>query len=176
MRFFQSKSVKAVGGVLLALLALAGLATASGAVRLPWSATAEELPAPAAKTSPLAVELVQGKPHTLFVPEDVRKALGIRAGNAELIARRHGQTRTRPLVMCGFDRASIPRAFFRVRARFAPSPSSAEVVKIGQVVQDPAAANNCSPSFGNFIRVTASPRETCWRSSIASTSATRRTI
>jgi cobalt-zinc-cadmium efflux system membrane fusion protein len=136
MPIFQSKGFKAVGGVLLAILALAGLATASGAVRLPWSPPAEEAPASEAKTPALAVGLVEGKPHTLFVPEDVRKALGIRVANGDLIATATRPTQTRPLVMPG-STALDPTRIFRVRARFAPSPSSAEVVQIGQVAQDP---------------------------------------
>ena len=146
MPIFQSKGVKAVGGVLLGLLALAGLATASGAVRLPWSPPVDDPPASEAKTPELAVELVEGKPHTLFVPEDVRKALGIRVGNADLIATATRPTRTRPLVMPG-STALDPTRIFRVRARFAPSPSSAEVVQIGQMAQDPRRSKQLHTEF-----------------------------
>src|SRR5579863_3219294 len=137
MPILQSKGVKSVGGVAVVLLALAGLAAASGAVHLPWSAAKGEEPrAPASKSTSLSVEVVEGHPHTLFVPEDVRKALGIRVGNNDLIATATRPTRTRPLVMHG-STALDPTRIFRIRARFAPSPSSAEVVQIGQVAQDP---------------------------------------
>jgi len=136
MRLFEHKAVKVVGGLLLGLLALAGLGALTGAVRLPWSAAAEEPSTSDSKTSTLAVELVKGQPHTIFVPEDVRKALGIRKENADLIAQATRPTSTRPLVMPG-STALDPTRIFRIRARFAPSPSSAEVVQIGQVAQDP---------------------------------------
>jgi len=136
MRLFQYKGVKAAGGLLLGLFALAGLVALSGAVRLPWSAAADELQPADPKTSELQLKLVEGQPHTLFVPEDVRKALGIRKDNIDLIVVAKRPTRVRPLMMPG-STALDPTKIFRIRARFAPSPSSAEVVQIGQVAQDP---------------------------------------
>jgi cobalt-zinc-cadmium efflux system membrane fusion protein len=136
MRVFEFKTAKAVGGVLLALLLVVGFAALSGAVRLPWSAAAAELPPPDSDTSSLAVELVAGQPHTLVVPEDVRKALGIHKDGIDLIAVAKRPTRVRPLVMPG-STGLDPTKIFRVRARFAPSPSSAEVTQIGQIAQDP---------------------------------------
>jgi cobalt-zinc-cadmium efflux system membrane fusion protein len=79
---------------------------------------------------------VEGQPHTLSVPDNVRRALGIRKGTTELIAPAKEPTRTRPLVMPG-STALDPTRLMRIRARFAPSPSSAEVVQIGQVAEDP---------------------------------------
>ena len=135
MRVFLARAAKVAGSVLLGVVVLAGLAVALGAVHLPSPAAADEKPAPAAKAA-LAVELVPGKPHTLFVPEEVRKALGIRKGNKDLIAVANKPNWMQPLVMPG-STALDPGRLLRIRARFAPSPSSAEVVKIGQVREDP---------------------------------------
>jgi membrane fusion protein, heavy metal efflux system len=147
MRAFEYKAVKIGGGLLLGLLALAGLGALTGAVRLPWTAAAEETPAADdTNASTLAVELVDGQPHTLFVPEDVRNALGIRKENADLIAIAQRPTSTRPLVMPG-STALDPTRIFRIRARFAPSPSSAEVVRIGQVAQDPRRSATLQTTF-----------------------------
>ena len=72
MRLFQNKTAKVLGAVALIVVALATLGTLTGAVRLPWTAGASEVLAGETARSSLAVELVDGKPHTLFVPEDVR--------------------------------------------------------------------------------------------------------
>jgi cobalt-zinc-cadmium efflux system membrane fusion protein len=71
----------------------------------------------------LAVELVEEIPHTLSVPEHVRKALGI---GGSLVA--HAPKQDRPLVMPG-STALDPARVMRVRTRF-----NAEVVDIAQVV------------------------------------------
>jgi membrane fusion protein, heavy metal efflux system len=134
---FQSKGIKALGGVLLALVLLAVLGMVSGAVPLPWSAAAAEgSTASDPKAAALDVKLVEGQPNTLFVPEDVRKALGIRKGNEDVVVVAKKPTQMRPLTMSG-STALDPTKLFRVRARFAPSPSSAECVQIGQIAQDP---------------------------------------
>jgi cobalt-zinc-cadmium efflux system membrane fusion protein len=146
MRVFQYKAAKVVGGLLLGLLALAGIAALTGAVRLPWAAAAEETQSADTKASTLAVDLVDGQPHTLFVPEDVRTALGIRKDNVDSIAIAQRPTSTRPLVMPG-STALDPTRIFRIRARFAPSPSSAEVVRIGQVAQDPRRSATLHTTF-----------------------------
>ena len=108
----------------------------TGMVSLPQRSTYAGEPA---KPAPplLGVELVPGVPHTLAVPEDVRTTLGIRKGNTELIAVATAPTKTRPLVMPG-STALDPTHLYRIRARFAPSPSSAEVVEIAQVHEDPS--------------------------------------
>jgi cobalt-zinc-cadmium efflux system membrane fusion protein len=131
------KSLKVAAFIVLALVVLAGFAVAMGAMRAPWQPVGEEESAlPSARPAFLAVELVAGQPHTLAVPEDVRQALGIRKGNRELIAVAQKPARTRPLVLPG-STALDPTRLFRIRARFAPSPSSAEVVQIAQVPEDP---------------------------------------
>jgi membrane fusion protein, heavy metal efflux system len=129
------KSFKAAGLIALGLIVLAGLAVAMGAVRSPWRAARDDAPMPPANTSDSRVTLVPGRPHTLVVPEDVRRGLGIRQGNRELIAVARRPTRTQPLVLPGSTLLD-PTRLFRIRARFAPSPSSAEVVQIAQVPED----------------------------------------
>src|SRR5579862_3324647 len=135
MRLFQSRSFKAVVAVLVGALVLAGFAAAKGAIRLPGSPPPgkekEKEPPAVAEAPAISVELVRGKPLTLFVPETVRMALGIRKDNVDLVAVAEKPTRTRPLIMPGTT-ALDPTRILRVRALFAPSPSSAKVVEIGQ--------------------------------------------
>jgi cobalt-zinc-cadmium efflux system membrane fusion protein len=72
--------------------------------------------------APLAVELVEGRTDTIFVPPQVREALGIKdAALAEVPSR--GQ----PLVMPGSTLLD-PARIMRIRTRF-----NAEVVEIGKV-------------------------------------------
>jgi cobalt-zinc-cadmium efflux system membrane fusion protein len=73
--------------------------------------------------------------HTLFVPDEVREALGIRKGTSDKLAVAQRPTNTRPLVMPGSTMLD-PSRIMRIRARFAPSPSSAEVVEIAKVKED----------------------------------------
>ena len=88
MRLFQSRSFKAAALGVLLVLAVIGLAAA---VRRP-SADAEKGKADTAPASPTAaVKLVDGQAHTLFIPEDVRIALGIRKNGADLVAARTGR-------------------------------------------------------------------------------------
>ena len=82
------------------------------------------------------MELVKGQAHTLFIPEDVRAALGIRKDGVDLVATAHRPTWMRPLVMPGSTMLD-PTRIMRIRALFAPSPSSPKVIEIGQVKEDP---------------------------------------
>jgi len=138
MRLLQSKMSKTFAVLAIGVLVLAGIAAANGAIPLPGSAKSdnEKDASQASGEATAAVSLVQGKPHTLFVPEDVRTALGIRKDNVDLIAVAEKPTRTRPLIMPGTT-ALDPTRILRVRALFAPSPSSAQVVEIGQIAEDP---------------------------------------
>jgi cobalt-zinc-cadmium efflux system membrane fusion protein len=79
--------------------------------------------APAKKT--LAVELVEGQPHTIAVPEQVRKALSIGDSLVVMPARQ-----ARPLVLPG-STALDPTRLMRVRTRF-----NAEVAEIGQIAEN----------------------------------------
>jgi cobalt-zinc-cadmium efflux system membrane fusion protein len=147
MRLFESKSAKVVGALLLGVVLVVGLVAANGAMR-PSVAAGDATPA--AKEpgtgSTDSVELVEGKPHTLVVPVDVRKALGIRKNSVDLIAVAQRPTRMRPLVMPG-STALDPTRIFRMRARFAPSPSSAECVEIGQIAEDPRRSGKTQTVF-----------------------------
>jgi cobalt-zinc-cadmium efflux system membrane fusion protein len=82
------------------------------------------------KSSPPApaVSLVKDKPHTVEVPENVRRALGILKDNRELLAAARRPDTMPPVVMTG-STALDPQHLARIRARFAP----ARVVEIAQV-------------------------------------------
>jgi cobalt-zinc-cadmium efflux system membrane fusion protein len=152
MRVFSMKVLRTAGFTLLILVVLAAFAMVTGALPMPshgvgmWQrAPAENDPA-SPKPSLLGVELVKGQPHTLFVPEDVRKALGIRKNNVDLVAVAKKATHLRPLVMPG-STALDPARIYRIRARFAPSPSSAEVVEIAKVRDDPVPTGKLESVF-----------------------------
>jgi cobalt-zinc-cadmium efflux system membrane fusion protein len=85
----------------------------------------------AAKKDPSSlagVSLVDGKPHTIEVPEGVRITLGMLKGKQQVVAVAKVPTEMRPLVFPG-STALDPIRLARIRARFAP----ARVVKIGQI-------------------------------------------
>jgi cobalt-zinc-cadmium efflux system membrane fusion protein len=111
---------------MILLLVLGGMA-ASGMIPLGWLLGENEAGA-AEQGAKLKVELVKGKPGTLFVPEEVREALRMRRGKQERVAVARVPTAGAPLVLPG-STALDPTRLLRIRARFAP----AEVVKIGQV-------------------------------------------
>jgi cobalt-zinc-cadmium efflux system membrane fusion protein len=131
MRVFQMKFVKTGGIILVAVL------VTCGAVGLQQLAAEREASseAAAAEKPGLGVELVKGQPHTLFVPENVRTALGIRKDNVDQIVTAVRPTRTRPLPMPGTTMLD-PTRLIPIRALFAPSPSSAQVVEIGTIEED----------------------------------------
>jgi cobalt-zinc-cadmium efflux system membrane fusion protein len=136
MRLVESKYVKSVAVVVVAVLVLVALAAANGTIPLPGAAQPESVTAAPGPQSTAAVELVTGDPHTLYIPEDVRTALGIRKGGVDLLAVAHKPTWMRPLVMPGSTLLD-PTRILRIRALFAPSPSSAQVIEIGQIKEDP---------------------------------------
>ncbi len=130
MRVFQLKSVKTIGVILFAAL-LTG-----GAVGLQKLAADREERSEEPENKPgLGVELVKGRPHTLFVPADVRTALGIRKDNIDNIVTAAVPTRTRDLPMPGTTMLD-PTRLIPIRALFAPSPSSAQCVEIGTIEED----------------------------------------
>jgi len=145
MSFLRSKFVKAAGIVVISLAAVAGFAMAMGTVPMPWQPE-QKAEAQPAKPALLGVELVKGQPHTLAVPEEVRKALGIRKGHADLIVAAWRPTKGFLLVMPG-STALDPTRMHRIRARFAPSPSSAEVVQIALVPEDRAQSGKLETVF-----------------------------
>jgi cobalt-zinc-cadmium efflux system membrane fusion protein len=112
--------------IILGLLILgAGIVITAGAVYYgpkAFSAREKTTETQGAPKSRLAVELVEDVPHTLSVPERVRKALGIRES---VVAQAPKQDR--PLVMPG-STALDPARVMRVRTRF-----NAEVVEITQL-------------------------------------------
>jgi membrane fusion protein, heavy metal efflux system len=130
MRFFQLKSVKTVAIILVAVLVTCG---AVGLQKL--AADREENADPPEAKPGLGVELVKGQPHTLFVPEDVRTALGIRKDNVDQIVTAARPTKTRPLLMPGTTMLD-PTRLIPIRALFAPSPSSAQCIEIGTIEED----------------------------------------
>jgi cobalt-zinc-cadmium efflux system membrane fusion protein len=130
-----TKVLKTVCILVIIGAALTGFAMATGVVPVPWQDQAKAQSSPRSSAEELGVELVQGRTHTLTVPGDVRKALGIRKGNKDLLAVAQKPAQMRPLAMPG-STALDPTQLHRIRARFAPSPSSAEVVEIGKVPED----------------------------------------
>jgi cobalt-zinc-cadmium efflux system membrane fusion protein len=135
MRFSVGQVVRVVCVVTLAIALLVGLAVSTGAVPPPWKQA--EKPAPSPAGSPSTVELVPGVPHTLQVPDEVRRNLGILKRDTELIAEVGPPAHGRPLVMSGSTMLD-PSRIMRIRARFTPSPSSAEVVEIARVPEHPS--------------------------------------
>jgi cobalt-zinc-cadmium efflux system membrane fusion protein len=130
MRVFEMKSVKTAAVVLVAIV------VTCGAVGLQKLAADREENAESADPKPgLGVELVNGQPHTLYVPEDVRTALGIRKDNVDQIVTAALPTRTRDLVMPGTTMLD-PTRLIPIRALFTPSPSSAQCVEIGTIEED----------------------------------------
>jgi cobalt-zinc-cadmium efflux system membrane fusion protein len=99
-------------------------------VPLPWRTAKAEAPQQPKAAVP-SIELVEGPPHTLAVPESVRRSLGIRKGGKDHLAVAVAPKQVQPLVLPG-STALDPARIMRIRARFAP----AEVVKIGEV-EDP---------------------------------------
>jgi cobalt-zinc-cadmium efflux system membrane fusion protein len=143
MSAFSAKILRSAGLIALILIVLVAFAMVTGAVpvmrgvRMPWQPAPEDNGPAATKPAGPAIALVAGHAHTIFVPEEVRKSLGIRKNKVDLLAIAKKPTQMRPLVMPG-STALDPARIMRVRARFAPSPSAAEVVQIGQVPEDRA--------------------------------------
>ncbi len=130
--------LRRTGEILLVLAIPIAFTWVLRAGKLPWmKPDAARADSPAKETS--GVELVKDKPNSLRVPEEVRKALGIRKGNADQIAVVEQPTRKVPLVMPG-STALDPARLIRVRVRFAP----AEVVEIGKI-DDPHASPGIVP-------------------------------
>jgi cobalt-zinc-cadmium efflux system membrane fusion protein len=134
---FNSKFVRYAAGLGVLLLVVATIGAANGALKLPGKERADGSSDadPGPKDAVAAVELVPGEPHTLYVPADVRTTLGIRKDNVDQIVTVAKPTRTRPLLMPGTTMLD-PTRLIPIRALFAPSPSSAQVVEIGTIEED----------------------------------------
>jgi membrane fusion protein, heavy metal efflux system len=121
-----TKPTKSIRLVVLGLLILiAGIVITAAAIYFGPRAFAGRETAPekqSATQSRLAVELVEEAPHTLSVPERVRKALGIQ-GSYVVQEPKQG----RPLIMPG-STALDPALVMRVKTRF-----NASVVEIAEV-------------------------------------------
>ena len=156
MRLFESKSAKIIGALVLGAVLLVGF-MAANAIR-PSAAASDDNSAAGKKAqsgdnqsgdksnSTDSVELVPDKPHTLFVPADVRTGLGIRKDNVDLYVTAKTPKQSRSLEMPGTT-ALDPTRLFRIRARFAPSPSSAECVQIGQIAEDPRRSGKTQTTY-----------------------------
>jgi membrane fusion protein, heavy metal efflux system len=122
------KVMQSIGFLLLVAVVLMVFLGFILGIRLPgMTAKAEDI-----KIEPppqLGVDLVKGWPHTLYVPEKVRAALGIRKGGRDRIEVVNKPTTTRPLTLYGSFQLD-PTRLMRIRARFAPC----EVVRIGKKV------------------------------------------
>jgi len=123
----RGKTLRSVLGVLFVLAILVFFIAYVAGVPLPGLASTPHEETAPAPPSPLGVHLIEGKSHTLQVPEEVRASLGIRKGGKDQIAVVKVPTATRPLTLYG-STALDPTRLVRIRARFAP----AEVVQIGQ--------------------------------------------
>ncbi len=136
MRLLDSKFVRYAAGLVVLLLIVATIGAANGALKLSGKSDADtaEVQAPP-PSSASGIELVSGEPHTLYLPEGVRKALGIRKDNVDQIATAVKPTRTRDLAMPGTTMLD-PTRLIPIRALFAPSPSSAQVIEIGTIEED----------------------------------------
>jgi cobalt-zinc-cadmium efflux system membrane fusion protein len=111
----------AVGAVILVLACTAG-AFWLGLIHLPGHTLAGDEGQDQTRP-PLNVELVAERPHTLFVPEATRAALGIRK-----LVKAEPPEKGRPLVLPGSTMLD-PARILRLRARFAP----AEVVRVARL-------------------------------------------
>jgi cobalt-zinc-cadmium efflux system membrane fusion protein len=117
-----------------ALGCLTGIATFLGLLPNPWKTGAVALagPDPAPRLLP-RVELVSERPHTLRLPEEVRKCLGILKGSEDAVADAQLPTQARSVVLPG-STALDPTTLMRIRARFAP----ARVMQIAPVRDEQA--------------------------------------
>lgn len=118
----------------LALFGAAVIAFAAFVLRIPmpWQqvARADEVASakePAGGGALKSVELVADPPHTLMVPDDARKNLGIIRNGTDLIAVAKPPSHSREMVLSGSTWLD-PTRLYRIRARFAPT----RVVEIAQ--------------------------------------------
>lgn len=136
MHLFQSKAARGTVIIAVILIAVIGLVAATRGIT-PANADTEKSAAGDAGSLAAVTLVKSGPPHTLDVPEDVRVALGIRKAGVDEIATARKPTWMRPLTMSGSTMLD-PTRIMRIRALFAPSPSSPRVIEMGQIKEDPA--------------------------------------
>src|SRR5579864_4327813 len=131
--------LKYVLGTLVALVLVVAFAVFVLQIPMPWKARAEAKPQAAVRAL-TPIELVEGQPHTVAVPEVVRRSLGmIRPDGTEALYAAAAPPK-RPLVMQG-STALDPARIMRIRARFAP----AEVVSIKMVDEPREGGTSATP-------------------------------
>jgi CheY-like chemotaxis protein/multidrug efflux pump subunit AcrA (membrane-fusion protein) len=117
--------------VVVALLVLAAFVIYIAGVPIPGLSSGAETTTQAPPDA-VAVDLVKDRSHTISVPDDVKKALGILKGDKDETATAVVPTEARPLVLTA-STALDPDQILHVRVRFTP----AKVVQIGPAGQDP---------------------------------------
>jgi cobalt-zinc-cadmium efflux system membrane fusion protein len=129
----RREKIKSAAVVLVALLVLVGFVAYVLGLPIPGLAASEREKTVPQQAAP-KIDLVPGQKHTVSVPEDVRKALGIRTWSAEerraidRLATAAAPAQARPLSMSG-STGLDPTQLFRLRVRFTP----AECIEIGQM-------------------------------------------
>lgn len=153
----------------VAAVALAIFAVFISGVPIPGiTASGKEETAPA--PPPPDVQLVKEPPHTLFIPADVKQALGILKGGVDDVATAEIPRKGRPLVLTGTT-ALDPTRILRARTASPPPRSSRSAASRANRIPKPrprASRASCAPA-------TASTRATCSASFSATWSAPRRT-
>jgi membrane fusion protein, heavy metal efflux system len=129
MRVFQRAGVKAGFVVLVTVIGTCG------ALGLQHAAGREVDSEHTEGKTDAGVELVPGEPQTLYVPKAVRETLGIRKNNVDQLFTAVKPTKRRPLRMPGTTMLD-PTRLIPIRALFAASPSSAQVIEIGTIEED----------------------------------------
>jgi len=123
------KWFRAAAVVAVTLVLVAGLLVFTGALPSPWKVAAASASPNPPSSAAVGVELVKDVPHTLAVPDEVRRSLGILKGQTEAIALAQTPTQSREMTLAG-STALDPTRLWRIRARFAP----ARVVEVAPVV------------------------------------------
>jgi CheY-like chemotaxis protein/multidrug efflux pump subunit AcrA (membrane-fusion protein) len=124
----KAARIKSGAIVVVALCVLAGFLLMVAGVPIPGIAGAGVEPKRVKQDAPPRVDLVDGRPNTVSVPEETRRLLGIRKGGVDQLATAATPSRARPLTMSG-STGLDPNRLFRFRIRFTP----AECIEIGQV-------------------------------------------
>ncbi|MFL5244984.1 MAG: response regulator [Gemmataceae bacterium] len=138
----RSKVRLIVAGIAVAAIALVGLAWLAPGIPLPWKNNTDSAQPPS-PTRSIAVELDKTDRHTLLVPLETEKTLGIKDanGNYKGVVPAVPPQKGLPLTLSG-STALDPTRLQRIRARF-----PAEVIKIGQALDDPETSRTGQTAF-----------------------------